>query len=60
VLTIGTLYLPVGYDKSARKMPMLIWATQQNTRQNSAGTSKQKIQNRAFTFPNYTAHLFTG
>ncbi|MFN5415691.1 MAG: prolyl oligopeptidase family serine peptidase [Flavobacteriia bacterium] len=54
----GTLYLPVGYDKTKKeKLPMIMWAYPQEYKdKNSAG---QVTQNpNEFTFPNYGTPLY--
>jgi len=54
----GTLYLPVGYDKSKKeKLPLLIWAYPVEYKdKNSAGQSANNPNE--FTFPNYGSFVF--
>ncbi|MGZ9675188.1 prolyl oligopeptidase family serine peptidase [Flavobacterium sp. GNP001] len=54
----GTLYLPVGYDKSKKeKMPLLIWAYPAEYKdKNSAGQSTQNPNE--FTFPSYGSFVY--
>ncbi|MBM3185439.1 MAG: prolyl oligopeptidase family serine peptidase [Bacteroidetes bacterium] len=54
----GTLYLPVGYDKTKKpKVPLLIWAYPEEFKdKNSAGQNKQNPNE--FTFPNYGSFVY--
>ncbi len=54
----GTLYLPMGYDKSKKeKLPLLIWAYPVEYKdKNSAGQSTQNPNE--FTFPNYGSFVY--
>lgn len=54
----GTLYLPVGYDKSKKeKMPMIMWAYPQEFKdKNSAGQSTSNPNE--FTFPFYGSPIY--
>lgn len=54
----GTLYLPVGYDKTKKeKLPLLIWAYPAEYKdKNSAGQSTQNPNE--FTFPNYGSFVY--
>ncbi len=54
----GTLYLPLGYDKTKmEKLPLLIWAYPQEFKdKNSAGQSAKN--SNEFTFPNYGSFIF--
>jgi len=54
----GTLYLPVGYDKSKKeKLPLLIWAYPVEYKdRSSAGQSSQNPNE--FTFPYYGSFVF--
>lgn len=54
----GTLYLPLGYDKTKKeKLPLLIWAYPQEFKdKNSAGQSAKN--SNEFTFPNYGSFIF--
>lgn len=54
----GTLYLPVGYDKTKKeKLPLLIWAYPTEYKdKNSAGQSAQNPNE--FTFPYYGSFVF--
>jgi dipeptidyl aminopeptidase/acylaminoacyl peptidase len=50
----GTLYLPVGYDKEKRKMPLLIWAYPAEYKD-----KMDKAQNpNEFTFPSYGSFVY--
>ena len=54
----GTLYLPVGYDKTKKeKLPLLIWAYPAEYKdKNSAGQSDKNPNE--FTFPNYGSFVY--
>lgn len=54
----GTLYLPVGYDKTKKeKKPLLIWAYPAEFKdKNSAGQSDKNPNE--FTFPNYGSFVY--
>jgi dipeptidyl aminopeptidase/acylaminoacyl peptidase len=54
----GTLYLPVGYDKTKKeKLPLLIWAYPEEFKdKNSAGQSAQNPNE--FTFPYYGSFVY--
>ena len=55
----GTLYLPAGYDRNAKKekLPMLIWAYPAEYKdKNSAGQSSANPNE--FTFPNYASFIY--
>lgn len=54
----GTLYLPVGYDKTKKeKLPLLIWAYPAEYKdKNSAGQSTQNPNE--FTFPSYGSFVY--
>ncbi len=54
----GTLYLPLGYDKSKKeKLPLLIWAYPTEYKdKNSAGQSSQNPND--FTFPYYGSFVY--
>lgn len=54
----GTLYLPVGYDKTKKeKLPLLIWAYPEEFKdKSSAGQSSQNPNE--FTFPYYGSFVF--
>lgn len=54
----GTLYLPLGYDKSKKeKLPLLIWAYPEEFKdKNSAGQSSKNPNE--FTFPYYGSFVF--
>lgn len=54
----GTLYLPVGYDKTKKeKLPLLIWAYPTEYKdKSSAGQSAQNPNE--FTFPSYGSFIF--
>jgi dipeptidyl aminopeptidase/acylaminoacyl peptidase len=54
----GTLYLPVGYDKTKKeKLPLLIWAYPTEFKdKNSAGQSTQNPNE--FTFPSYGSFVY--
>lgn len=54
----GTLYLPLGYDKTKKeKLPLLIWAYPEEFKdKNSAGQSTKNPNE--FTFPNYGSFVF--
>lgn len=54
----GTLYLPLGYDKTKKeKLPLLIWAYPTEFKdKNSAGQSSQNPNE--FTFPNYGSFVY--
>lgn len=54
----GTLYLPLGYDKTKKeKLPLLIWAYPEEFKdKNSAGQSSKNPNE--FTFPNYGSFVF--
>ena len=54
----GTLYLPVGYDKTKKeKVPLLIWAYPAEYKdKNSAGQSDKNPNE--FTFPNYGSFVY--
>lgn len=54
----GTLYLPIGYDKTKKeKLPLLIWAYPAEYKdKNSAGQSNQNPNE--FTFPNYGSFVY--
>jgi len=55
---IGTLYLPLGYDKASKqKMPMIMWAYPQEFKdKNSAGQNNQN--SNEFTFPYYGSPVY--
>lgn len=55
----GTLYLPAGYDRTAKKekLPLLIWAYPAEFKdKNSAGQSDKNPNE--FTFPNYGSFVY--
>ncbi|UMY65659.1 MULTISPECIES: S9 family peptidase [unclassified Flavobacterium] len=55
----GTLYLPAGYDRMAKKekLPLLIWAYPEEFKdRNSAGQSNKNPNE--FTFPNYGSFVY--
>lgn len=55
----GTLYLPAGYDRAAKKekLPLLIWAYPAEFKdKNSAGQSDKNPNE--FTFPNYGSFVY--
>lgn len=55
----GTLYLPAGYDRTAKKekLPLLIWAYPEEFKdRNSAGQSNKNPNE--FTFPNYGSFVY--
>jgi dipeptidyl aminopeptidase/acylaminoacyl peptidase len=54
----GTLYLPVGYDRTKKeKLPLLIWAYPREFKdKDSAGQTKQNPN--AFTFPSYGSFVY--
>jgi dipeptidyl aminopeptidase/acylaminoacyl peptidase len=54
----GTLYLPVGYDRTKKeKLPLLIWAYPAEYKdKSSAGQSNQNPNE--FTFPNYGSFVY--
>lgn len=54
----GTLYLPVGYDKTKKeKLPLLIWAYPSEYKdKNSAGQSDKNPNE--FTFPSYGSFIY--
>lgn len=54
----GTLYLPVGYDRTKKeKLPLLIWAYPAEFKdKNSAGQSDKNPNE--FTFPNYGSFVY--
>jgi len=54
----GTLYLPVGYDKTKKeKLPLLIWAYPTEYKdKNSAGQTSSN--SNEFTFPNYGSFIY--
>lgn len=54
----GTLYLPVGYDKTKKeKLPLLIWAYPQEFKdKNTAGQSASNPNE--FTFPTYGSFIY--
>ena len=59
VTLTGTLYLPAGYDRKAKKekLPLLIWAYP--TEYKDKNTAGQNTQNpNDFTFPNYGSFVY--
>lgn len=54
----GTLYLPIGYNKSKKeKLPLLIWAYPEEFKdKRSAGQSTHNVND--FTFPNYGSFVY--
>lgn len=54
----GTLYLPVGYDKTKKeKCPLLIWAYPEEFKDKKSAGQNSKNPNE-FTFPNYGSFVF--
>ncbi len=59
VTLTGTLYLPAGYDRTAKKqkLPLLIWAYP--TEYKDKNTAGQNTQNpNDFTYPNYGSFIY--
>ena len=54
----GTLYLPVGYDKTKKeKLPLLIWAYPAEFKDKNSAGQNDKNPNE-FTFPNYGSFVY--
>lgn len=55
----GTLYLPAGYDKTAKKekLPLLIWAYPEEFKDKNSAGQVNKNPNE-FTFPNYGSFVY--
>lgn len=55
----GTLYLPAGYDRTAKKekLPLLIWAYPEEFKDKSSAGQVNKNPNE-FTFPNYGSFIY--
>jgi dipeptidyl aminopeptidase/acylaminoacyl peptidase len=54
----GTLYLPVGYDKSSKeKMPMILWAYPQEFKDKSSASQNTQNPNE-FTYPYYGSPVY--
>ncbi len=54
----GTLYLPLGYDKTKKeKLPLLIWAYPEEYKDKSSAGQSAKNPNE-FTFPSYGSFIF--
>lgn len=54
----GTLYLPVGYDKTKKeKMPMILWAYPREYKDKSSAGQNTKNPNR-FTYPHYGSMIY--
>jgi len=54
----GTLYLPVGYDKTKKeKMPMILWAYPEEFKDKSSAGQSTKNPNE-FTYPYYGSMLY--
>ena len=55
----GTLYLPAGYDRIAKKekLPLLIWAYPEEFKDKSSAGQNNKNPNE-FTFPNYGSFVY--
>lgn len=54
----GTLYLPVGYDRSKKeKLPLLIWAYPEEFKDKNSAGQNNKNPNE-FTFPNYGSFVY--
>lgn len=54
----GTLYLPVGYDKTKKeKMPMLLWAYPREYKDKNSASQKTSNPN-AFSYPYYGSFLY--
>ena len=55
----GTLYLPAGYDRTAKKekLPLLIWAYPEEFKDKNSAGQNNKNPNE-FTFPNYGSFVY--
>ena len=54
----GTLYLPVGYDKTSKnKMPMILWAYPEEFKDKSSASQSTNNPNR-FTYPHYGSMIY--
>lgn len=55
----GTLYLPAGYDRAAKKekLPLLIWAYPEEFKDRNSAGQNNKNPNE-FTFPNYGSFVY--
>jgi len=54
----GTLYLPVGYDKSKKeKMPMILWAYPREYKDKTSAAQNTQNPNE-FTYPNYGSPIY--
>ena len=54
----GTLYLPVGYDKSTKeKMPMILWAYPREYKDKKSAAQKTVNPNR-FTYPSWGSPIY--
>ena len=54
----GTLYLPVGYDKSTKeKMPMILWAYPREYKDKTSAAQNTQNPN-TFTYPNYGSPIY--
>lgn len=55
----GTLYLPIGYDRSTKKekLPLLIWAYPEEFKDKNSAGQVNKNPNE-FTFPNYGSFVY--
>ncbi len=55
----GTLYLPAGYDRVAKKekLPLLIWAYPEEFKDKNSAGQNNKNPNE-FTFPNYGSFIY--
>jgi dipeptidyl aminopeptidase/acylaminoacyl peptidase len=52
----GTLYLPAGYDKVKKKLPLLIWAYP--TEYKDKNSADKTIKTNEFTFPYYGSFVY--
>jgi dipeptidyl aminopeptidase/acylaminoacyl peptidase len=54
----GTLYLPVGYDKTKKeKMPMILWAYPREYKDKSSASQSTQSPNK-FTYPSWGSPIF--
>lgn len=54
----GTLYLPVGYDKTKKeKMPMILWAYPREYKDKASAAQNTQNPNR-FTYPSYGSPIY--